>query len=92
MINNKKEIGIPLSNVETFDYNYEEHVLTIRFISNNSVSIKSISEEIYNQFKEAISCEASLFTIFRETADFSDIKPLNIKDIPEVNKDSATND
>ena len=92
MIKNKKEVGIPLSKVETFDYDFEKQVLTINFDSKNSIWFNDIPEKIYSKFKDAMSDEASLFLISREHADFSDIKPLDIKDIPEVNKDSATND
>ena len=92
MIKNKKEVGIPLSKVETFDYDFEKQVLTISFDSKNSIWFNDIPEKIYSKFKVAMSDEASLFLISREHADFSDIKPLDIKDIPGVNIDSVSND
>lgn len=92
MIKNKKEEDIPVSNVETFDYDYEKKVLTINFTSTNSIWFDDIPEKIYSKFKHAMSNEATFFLLSREHADFSDIKPLDIKDIPEVNIDSVAND
>ena len=63
MIKNKKEVGIPLSKVETFDYDFEKQVLTISFDSKNSIWFNDIPEKIYSKFKVAMSDEASLFLI-----------------------------
>ena len=89
----KKERGIPLYLVEFFDYDYDQNILTIQMQSGNKRDFPYVTEEIYNQFKEAMANDASLFTLYTEHTNFSDIKPLEVKDIPTVNKNSeADND
>lgn len=80
----KKERGIPLYLVEFFDYDYDQHILTIQMQSGNKRDFPYVTEEIYNQFKEAMANDASLFTLYTEHTNFSDVTPLDVKDIPVV--------
>ena len=75
----KYEIIIPISNVEFLEYEAIEEILSIHFPSQNILKLVDVNKKEFNEFKEAMINEASLFTFGSEHVDFSDVKPLNIK-------------
>ena len=88
----KKERGIPLYLVEFFDYDYDQNILTIQMQSGNKRDFPYVTKEIYNQFKDAMANDASLFTLYTEHTNFSDVKPLEVKDIPIVENNNMKED
>lgn len=83
----KHEVIIPLRNVEFFEYEHIEEILSIHFPSQNVLKLVDVNNEEFNQFKEAMINKASLFTFGSEHIDFSDVKPLDVKDDSKDSKD-----